>query len=186
MSTVYDYAKPGTESPDHDKLRVEILASAMSDKSIEDSWWGEDDGILHVQFTNALGSSDEAILDGIVANLSPMPDPSLKGEAVVLVFSSMGEPTDIYIEYGSATSNVTPATMDRKRNIYKAAVAMTGLCSCSVVIVKNGEDVATVVLTNEQSKVGVVDVDVEGGDRIGVRVIGRASSPVVQLFCQGV
>jgi len=186
MSTIYDYSKPGTESPDLDQLRVDVLASAMSDKSIEGSEWNESDGVLHVQFENALGPTDKAILDGIVDVLQPLPDPAAKGEAITFIFQAQGVPADIYLDYGGSSSNVTPATVDRKRSLYLVTVVMGVVGTCIFHVVLNGHDVASVALVGESRKSKKVDVSLDAGDDLAVRIEGKATTPTVQLFAQGV
>ena len=70
MSVQYDYDKPGTHSPDLDGIYADVMASAMTNKSLEYMRWDADTGILKVVFETALDAGDKTILDGIVDSYS--------------------------------------------------------------------------------------------------------------------
>jgi|GEM_PF-2555935 len=71
MSTTYEYTK--TSLPYLEAIETGVDASAMTDKSYEDSSWDGGNDKLYVVFTNALSGGDKTILDGIISGLPAKP-----------------------------------------------------------------------------------------------------------------
>lgn len=61
---LYEYSK--TQLPRLSQIHADVIASAMTDKSMEWCNWEEDEQKLKVNFTNTLIAEDKTILDGIV------------------------------------------------------------------------------------------------------------------------
>jgi len=81
MSTIYDYDRPvepvlfhKESNPDpppdyfESGIQPDVLASEMTNKTIEWCRWDEDTELLEISFTDALDAGDKTILDGIVAS----------------------------------------------------------------------------------------------------------------------
>ena len=66
---VYEYTGK-TASPNLGGIHTGVAASAMTDKTIEDCTWHEDNETLTVRFTGTLSAGDKTLLDGIVATNS--------------------------------------------------------------------------------------------------------------------
>jgi len=95
-----------TVSPCLILIQSEILASAMTDKSVEGCGWDEDTQILRVLFTSTLSGSDEDILDDIITNRIPASSPDC---------CSPKTPSDEYVDRGDSSEydfNVEDFTTD--------------------------------------------------------------------------
>lgn len=57
-------------SPNLNQIHLDIVNSAMTDKSIEHCLWHEKDECLHVVFDGILSGEDKTLLDTIVSNNS--------------------------------------------------------------------------------------------------------------------
>ena len=55
-----------TTSPDLEQIKIDVLASDMTDKILEYSTWEKDSEELKIIFTNTLDAGDKIILDEIV------------------------------------------------------------------------------------------------------------------------
>lgn len=65
----YEYTK--VVQPDIEQLWIDIVGSAMTNKSQLGAMWDEDAELLYCRFETDLDAGDKTILDGIVAVLPP-------------------------------------------------------------------------------------------------------------------
>ena len=66
---LYEYTDKST-APDLDQIHLDVVASEMTDKTIEWCRWDELTDILKIIFTNELIAGDKTILDAIVVDNS--------------------------------------------------------------------------------------------------------------------
>jgi len=66
---LYEYTDI-TIAPDLDQIHLDVIASEMTDKTIEWCRWDELTDILKITFTNTLIAGDKTILDAIVVDNS--------------------------------------------------------------------------------------------------------------------
>ena len=62
-------------------IQENILASTMTDKTVENVNWNSGDEIVRITFTNTLSGADKTLLDAVVAGA----DPAIKEEAVEII-----------------------------------------------------------------------------------------------------